>query len=144
MALFILATVVSSEGWYVSGFAEDKQQLNLTSKTQFRTASLGDTLVLPVNTLGKVRSFLLDTGSSFTNYDDSLKSQLKYVADGEVEGGPRFPIYETPGATIGKLSLGKEKVSGEGKGGKGKEKVGRGRWEGGKEPFTARSSVIPS
>ncbi len=136
MALFILATVVSSEGWYVSGFAEDKQQLNLTPKTQFRTASLGDTLVLPVNTLGKVRSFLLDTGSSFTNYDDSLKSQLKYVADGEVEGGPRFPIYETPGATIGKLSLGKEKVSGEGKGVRGRKRC--------QEPFTARSSVIPS
>ena len=87
------------------------QSTDTGTQAVFSTADGEDHLVIPVETLGEVRRFLIDTGASVTVYDSTLAPHLKRTAASDVlNGSRRVPIYETPGGTFGPFSLRKSPV----------------------------------
>ena len=75
------------------------------SNVAFDNAIDGDRVTLPVNTLGRVRPFLLDTGSSISAYDSKLTHTLKKVGEAETSGGLSVPLYEEPGGMFGPFAF---------------------------------------
>jgi hypothetical protein len=76
---------------------------------QFRVATGGDPLIVPVTILGKQYSFVVDTGCSHTLYDTSMKHLLGPRVDTVVGESPNARVmlerYWAPAAYLGTLPL---------------------------------------
>jgi len=76
---------------------------------EFEIAKYGGPILLPVTFLDKEHLFVLDTGSSHTVYDTSLKHELgevKKIEKGLTLGSPiKAEIYDAPKASLGPLDL---------------------------------------
>ena len=76
---------------------------------EFKIAKSGDPILLPVTFIEKEHLFVLDTGSSLTVYDTSLRHELgkvKKIEKGLTLGGPiKAEIFDAPEAFLGHLNL---------------------------------------
>jgi hypothetical protein len=76
---------------------------------RFKVATDGGLLLLPVELQGKRYLFVLDTGSSYSLYDTSLRSLLgEPIKSQKVQAGNRditTPIFRSPIGKVGKFAL---------------------------------------
>lgn len=91
------------------GGAEAPAQKNPTALDEFEVFGDGDALLLPVTLDGKTHLFLLDTGTTYTIFDKSLKSALgdpiDRVTAKTTNGVVRTTLYRMPKASVGTTPL---------------------------------------
>lgn len=76
---------------------------------QFDVFGDGDLMLVPVWVFGKTRTFVVDTGSSYQIYDQSLRpflgAPLKEKTASTLNGKTTVDIFDAPTATLGSLDL---------------------------------------
>jgi predicted aspartyl protease len=101
---FLLAYSCANESKNTSyGSAEHK------TLAEFKITKNGGPILLPITFIDKELLFLLDTGSSYTVFDASLKHELgevKKIEKALTHGSPiKTEIYDAPQAFLGPLNL---------------------------------------
>lgn len=101
---FLLAYSYANESKNTSyGSAEHK------TLAEFKITKNGGPILLPVTFNGKEHLFVLDTGSSHTAYDKSLRHELgkvKRIENALTFGSPiKTEVYDAPDAFLGPLNL---------------------------------------
>src|SRR5262245_4197654 len=102
VVVLVASTLVHAEGPRRLGPAERVLQ-------EFDVFKDGDLLLVPVTLKGKEFLFALDTGSTLTVYDSSLKPLLglpKGSGKGTTpDGDVTLPLYDPPPAALGRLAV---------------------------------------
>jgi hypothetical protein len=100
--------------FHFSGYAQDIKTTSDTPASntvlsEFSIPTQGDIILLPVKFKGKEYAFVLDTGTSVTTFDTSLKNELgsvKKIAKIETGTDPiNVQLFDAPEAFLGPLNL---------------------------------------
>jgi predicted aspartyl protease len=110
-----IALLLSFLAFFLAGGCADEPEINSdahaehTILTEFKIAKNGGPILLPVTFIDKEHLFVLDTGSSHTVYDTSLRQELGKVKKTEKAltlGSPiKAEIFDAPEVFLGPLNL---------------------------------------
>ncbi len=101
-----ISLLVFVHSWPVH--ADDDRAAEPTVLAEFSVAKGGETILLPVETLGRRTQFVLDTGCSENFYDAKFSKGLRKIQSVKVRtpgGMTSLDLFEGPSATFGTLKL---------------------------------------